>query len=151
MISILPCELGLSFHISEGSWGMFSINQDVFSLQWRGFWLVITYESGGRSLLIGGHFESTYHLLLCFRFAWALWELAFSCLDISWVASKSTMNHLSAWEGFFGRKVKKKKKAMVVPHVNFGGFGEWIRILFEGVGTPLLCLKDNFIKMLFLG
>ena len=47
-----------------------------------------------------------------------------SCLGISRVASDCIKNHLLAWEGFFGRKVKKKKAALVLPYIIFGVFGE---------------------------
>jgi len=62
----------------------------------------------------------TAHLLLHCKFTKVLWNLAISGLGISWVASDSMKNDLLTWEGLFGRKVRKRKKASwVLPHVIF--------------------------------
>jgi len=79
-------------------------------------------------------------------------DLAVSYLGLSWVASDSIKNHLLAWEGLFGRKVRKKKKAArVLTHVLFRSiWRERNRRAFEGVEILIQRLKDNFINMLHL-
>ena len=58
-----------------------------------------------------GDSESTNHLQP---------HCQFGCLGILWVALDSIKNHLVAWEGFFGRKVKWKKTTdLVLPQVIF--------------------------------
>ena len=74
-------------------------------------------------------FVSTNNLLLHCPFARILWNIAFRCLGISWVAFDSIRNNLFTWEDFLGRKVnktkkkkKKKKAVMVLLHVMFWSF-----------------------------
>jgi len=108
-------------------------------------------KGGNRCFMCKGDFESTNHLLLHCQFARVLWNLAFSGLDISWVAFDSIRNHLLAFEGFLDRKVKKKKEvaAKVLPHVIFWSiWREQNRRVFESIETRKH-LKDNFIKILY--
>ena len=70
-----------------------------------------------------GDLESMDHLLLCCRYATALWELCFQLLRYFWVVSKSLRNHLLVWKGFFGRKLEEEE-AIVLSDVIVGVFGE---------------------------
>ena len=80
-------------------------------------------EKRGRILLNScyackGDLESVGRLLVPCQFTRAFWERTFFCLGFFCVSSKSIANHLLAWEGYCGRKVKKKA-SLVFPHVIF--------------------------------
>ena len=63
--------------------------------------------------------------------------------------SKSILEHLYAWEGSFGRKVKVKI-ARLFPHAIFWSiWRERNRRVFEDEEMPLQCFKDYFIKALY--
>jgi len=145
-----PCQLiwralapvKVSFFVWEASrWKILAID----NLQRRGITLV------NRCYVCKGDSETVDHLLLHCKVARVLWELAINCLGACWVASDSIRSHLLAWEGFFCRKVRKKNKAgWMLPHVIF-----WCiwrkrnRRAFEGVETPIQCLKDLVFKTLY--
>ena len=66
-----------------------------------------------RCCMCKGEYESVDHLLLHYKVASVLLELAINCLGIFWVAPNSIRSHLLAWEGMFGRKVRKKGRVDV--------------------------------------
>ena len=72
-------------------------------------------------------------------------------MGVSWVASDLIKNHLLPWEGFFGMKVRKKKKTTsVLPHVIFWNiWRERNKRAFEGAEISIQRFKDNFIKTLY--
>ena len=61
------------------------------NLQKKGITLI------NRCFMCKGNSQSTDHLVLHCKLARVLWDLATSCLGISWVASDSIKNHLLAW------------------------------------------------------
>ena len=90
-------------------------------------------------------------MLLHCKVSRALWELAINRLGICWVAPNSVNSHLLAWEGLFGRKVRKKHKVgWMFLHVIFWCiWRERNRRAFEGIETPFQRLKDIVLKAFF--
>jgi len=133
----------VSFFVWEASHGKI-LTIDI--RQKRGITLV------NRCYMCKGDSESVDHFLLHCQVARVLWELAINCLGVCWVASDSIRSHLLAWEGFFGRKVRKKnKEGWTLSHVIFWCiWRERNRRAFEGVETPIQYLKDLVLKALFL-
>jgi len=54
--------------------------------------------------------ESVSHLLVHCKIARVLWDLAFSSVGVSWVASDSIKNLLLAWEGFSGERLRRRRR-----------------------------------------
>ena len=138
--SLAPAKV--SFFVWEASHGKILT---IDNLQRRGFSLV------NRCYMCKGDSETVDHLLLHCEAARALWDTAFNCLGVCWVASDSTKNHLLAWEGFFGRKVRKKYKGgWSLSHVIMWCiWRERNRRAFEGVENHIQHLKDVVFKTLY--
>ena len=118
----------IAFLIWEASHGKILT---IDNLQKRGITLV------NRCYMCKGESESVDHLLLHCKVARALWELAINCLGICWAAPNFVSSHLLAWEGMFGKKVRKKHKAgWMFPQVIFWCiWRERNRRAFEGIET----------------
>ena len=91
-------------------------------------------------------------MLLQCKVARVLWDLAISYLGVSWVAS----DFIVAWEGFFGRKVRKKNRQARFYLMSFFGVfgGSEIEELLRGwkTGNPFAMLERDFDQdPLFLG
>ena len=116
------------------------------------YWLVMTFKRGERSWWIGARCVKgiwSRWITCCFTFSLLghFWELAFSCLGISWVSDNSISNHILAGKGYFDRKAKKKILALL-PVSFWSIWRERNQRVFKGDEISFELLKYIFIKTL---